>query len=99
MGVHVGNHQICSFLQADNYSIMSHSKMHLEQTTQELIEEAERWDLVPKPASPVLVEHLRERGQGRHDTDLPEQRRAVENKMQKDGGTSLQRFLSLIRPV
>ena len=53
-----GNHQICSFMWADNYWIMSHSKVHLEQMMKELIEEAERWDLEPKPASFVVDEHV-----------------------------------------
>ena len=44
-------HQICSFTWADNHWIMSHSKTHLEQMMKDLIEEAERWDLEPKPAS------------------------------------------------
>ena len=30
---------------------MSHSKAHLEQMMKDLIEEAERWDREPKPAS------------------------------------------------
>ena len=45
------SHQMCSFLWADNYWIMSHSKMHSEQMLKEFIEEAGRWDLEPKPAS------------------------------------------------
>ena len=44
-------HQICSFMCADNYWIMSHSKTHLEQMLRGLIEDAERWVLEPKPAS------------------------------------------------
>ena len=36
-------HQLCR--------IMSHSKAHSEQMMKEIIEEAERWDLKPKPAS------------------------------------------------
>ena len=46
-----GVHQICSFMQADNFWIMSHSKEHLEQMLRDLVEEANRWDLEPKPAS------------------------------------------------
>ena len=34
-------HQICSFMWADNYGIMSHSKTHLEQIKKDLLEEAE----------------------------------------------------------
>ena len=30
---------------------MSHSKEHLEHMMKELMEEAEKWDLLPKPAS------------------------------------------------
>ena len=44
-------HQMCSFVWADNFWIMSHSKIDLEQMLQDLVEEAEKWDLVPKPAS------------------------------------------------
>ena len=40
-------HQICSFLWADNFWIMSHSKEHLEQMLRDLIEEANRWDKKP----------------------------------------------------
>ena len=36
-------HQICSFMWAENFGIMS--------SLRDLIEEASRWDLVPKPAS------------------------------------------------
>ena len=39
------------FLCADDCWIMSHLKTHLEQMMKDLIEEAERWDLEPKPAS------------------------------------------------
>ena len=44
-------HQICSFMWADNFWIMSHSKKHLEQMLKDLIEEAAEVDLEPKPAS------------------------------------------------
>ena len=37
-----GRHQICSILWADNLRVVLHSKIHLEQMMQELIEEAER---------------------------------------------------------
>ena len=46
-----GVHQICSFMWADNFRIMSHSKEILEQMLRDLIAEASRRDLVPKPAS------------------------------------------------
>ena len=46
-----GVHQICSFMWADNFRIMSHSKDILEQMIRDLIAEANRWDLVPKLAS------------------------------------------------
>ena len=36
---------------ADNFWIMSHSKRNLEQMPWDLIEEAARWDLVPKLAT------------------------------------------------
>ena len=36
---------------ADNYWVMSHLKAHLEQMIKDLIQEAERRDLEPKPAS------------------------------------------------
>ena len=39
------------FVWADNYWVMSHWKAHLEQMMKGLIEEAETWDLEPKPAS------------------------------------------------
>ena len=44
-------HQICSFMWADNFWIVSHPKKHLEQTLRDLMQEAEKWDLAPKPAS------------------------------------------------
>ena len=44
-------HQTCSFMWTDNHWIISHSKMHLEEMMKDLIEEAERWDWEPKPAS------------------------------------------------
>ena len=43
-------HQMCSLMQADSCRIMSPSKAHLEMM-KGLIEEAERWDLEPKPTS------------------------------------------------
>ena len=46
-----GEHQICSFTCTDNFWIMSHSKKHLEQMLKDLIEEAGKVDLEPKPAS------------------------------------------------
>ena len=46
-----GKHQICSFMWADNFWIMSHSKHHLEQMLKDFIEEAAEVDLEPKPAS------------------------------------------------
>ena len=46
-----GAHQICSFMCADNFGIMSHSKEHLEQMLKYLVEEAGKVDLEPKPAS------------------------------------------------
>ena len=56
MGIHIdtcqgGSPHISSFLWADNYWMMSHSKTHLEQLMWELIDEAEIWDLEPKAAS------------------------------------------------
>ena len=39
-----GEHQICSFMWADNFWIMSHSKEHLEQMLKDLIEEAAKVD-------------------------------------------------------
>ena len=44
-------HQMCSFMWADNYWIMSHSKTRLDQMMKDLNDEAERWNLEPKPAS------------------------------------------------
>ena len=35
---------------ADNCKVKSHSKAHLEQMSKDLIQEAGRWDLEPKPA-------------------------------------------------
>ena len=46
-----GQHQICSIMWADNFSVLSHSKMHLEQMMREVVEEAGRWNLEPKPTS------------------------------------------------
>ena len=44
-------HQICSFMWAGNFWIMSHSKKHLEQMLKDLIEEAAKVDLETRPAS------------------------------------------------
>ena len=46
-----GEHQICSFMWADNFWIISHSKKQLEQMLKDLIEGAAEGDLEPKPAS------------------------------------------------
>ena len=35
----------------DNFWIMSHSESHREQMLKDLIQDAEKWDLAPKPAS------------------------------------------------
>ena len=43
------SHQVCSFMWADNYWILSHKKENAEQMTKELVEEVERWDMAPKP--------------------------------------------------
>ena len=45
-------HQICSFMWADNFWIIYHSKKHLEQMLKDLIKEAAKADLEPKSASP-----------------------------------------------
>ena len=37
---------------------MSNSKTHREQMMEDLMEEAERWDLEPKPASLCVDQHL-----------------------------------------
>ena len=39
------------FMWADNYWVTSHSKANLQQMIKDLIQEAEGWDLEPKPAS------------------------------------------------
>ena len=44
-------HQICSFTWADNFWVVSHSTETLEQMSRDLVEEASRWDLVPKATS------------------------------------------------
>ena len=46
-----GVHQLCSFMWADKIWIMSHSEKDLGQMFRDLIEEASRWDMEPKPAS------------------------------------------------
>ena len=43
-------HQICSFMWADNFWIMSHSEGDLDQMLRDLSEEAEKLDVAPKPA-------------------------------------------------
>ena len=48
---HCIKNQMCSFLWADNFCFMSHSKIHLEQMLRDLIQEAEMWTFHPKPAS------------------------------------------------
>ena len=53
-----GSHETCSFLRADNYWIMSHSKHALGADDKELIE-AERWDLEPKRASLCASTHAK----------------------------------------
>ena len=42
--------QICSLMWADNFWLVSHSKNLLEEMLQDIIEEAKRWDLLPKAA-------------------------------------------------
>ena len=44
-------HQICGFVWADNFWSMSHSKRNAEQMLCDLIEEAETWNVAPKPGS------------------------------------------------
>ena len=46
-----GEHQICSFVWADNFWIISHSKQHLEHMVKDHIEEAAKVDLELQPAS------------------------------------------------
>ena len=46
-----GEHQIYSFMWADNFWNMSNSKKHPEQMLENLIEETAKVDLEPKPAS------------------------------------------------
>ena len=53
-----GDHQICSFLRADNFWIMPLSKEHLEQMIEDLIEEAVNVDLEPKTCESVVNDHL-----------------------------------------
>ena len=36
---------------ADNFWLVSHSKKNLKEMLQDIIEEARRWDLLPKAAS------------------------------------------------
>ena len=43
--------KFAKFMWADNFWIMSHSQENLEEMLRDLIAEASRWDLVPKPAS------------------------------------------------
>ena len=43
--------KVCSLMWADNCWIPSHSKEHRELMMKELVEEARRWGLEPKPAS------------------------------------------------
>ena len=47
----VETHRLWQKWKLDNFWIMSHSKWNLEQMLRDLIEEASRWDPVPKPAS------------------------------------------------
>ena len=49
-----GEHQICSFMWADNFWTMSQTKKHLEQMLKDLIEEAAKVDL-----EPVVDKHTR----------------------------------------
>ena len=56
IGIHIqneleDNNQVCSFMWADNYWIMSHKKENVERMMKELVEEVERWDMEPEPAS------------------------------------------------
>ena len=55
---HAGYHQICSMLLADNYWIMSHSMLHLEQMMKQLVEELWRYDMEPKIGEPVVDEYV-----------------------------------------
>ena len=50
-------HQICSFMWADNYGIMSHSKTHLEQIKKDLLEEAE-WTCNRHPQASEMTEDI-----------------------------------------
>ena len=45
-------HQICNFIWLDKCLRLSHTKTHLEQMMKDFIDEAEGWDLEPKPVSP-----------------------------------------------
>ena len=110
-------------------TILSHSKTNLEKMMKDLIEEAETWDLKPKPTyllrtSTIAAEkkadmtvrkklegsgiHLQVREENARQLgenarceqslverreDLQKQRCTVDNKMQKNGGPSLQRSL------
>ena len=56
-----GEHQICSFMWADNFWIISHSARHLEQMLKDLIEEAAKVDLEPRPVCGVQAHALLKR--------------------------------------
>ena len=42
---------MCSFMWSDDFWMRSRSNRNLEQMLRDLIEEAEKWDLAPEPAS------------------------------------------------
>ena len=63
-----GVHQICSFMWADNFWIISHSEKHLEQMLKDFIEEAAKVDLEPKPASPWWTSTYASEERGGHDS-------------------------------
>ena len=48
----------CSFMWADNFWMMSHSKKHLEQMLKDLIEEAARVDFGAQAGKSVVDEHM-----------------------------------------
>ena len=55
-----GEDQICSFMWADNFWIVSHSEKQLEQMLKDLIEEAAEVDLEPKPATSTFASEEKE---------------------------------------
>ena len=60
------NHQVCSFMWADKYWILSHKKENAEHMMKELVEEVDTWDMESNTRQLAAEEDLCKRGKARH---------------------------------